>query len=335
MKDTPSTRPHGALAWLRRHLRLLVIAFLLAILAGCATSALLLHQRLRRADVLEGWQEGTDGHAFTNVVYDPTRALACDIYLPLRQGPAGAMLFIHGGAWREGRRQDIAYGCRRFAKAGYVTATLSYSLHRPDDPADFHRMLDDIQACLAKLRQFAEAHGRPLSAVALSGHSAGAHLAMLYAYSRADASPIPVAFVFQQAGPADFAADAWPNFDPDFAWQLACAGAGTTIPRHEFLSGDVPAAIRDISPARLVRDATVPTIMAYGARDELVTPIHAERLQRALEQHRIEHRLILYPNSGHLLDNDPDCARDYRQAILDFARRHLDSRLPLPTQTQP
>lgn len=334
MKDNPLTRPHGALAWLRHHLRHLAVGLLLLLLAGCATSALLLHQRLRRADVLEGWREGTDGHAFTNVAYDPKRGLACDIYLPRRQGPAGAMLLIHGGGWTSGQRQDFAYACRRFAKAGYVTATLSYSLHRPDAPASFHRMLDDIQACLDKLRQFAEAHGRPLTAVALSGHSAGAHLAMLYAYSRADASPLPVAFVFQQAGPADFAADAWPNFNHDFAWQLACAGAGHDIPRDAFLAGDVPPAVRDISPARLVRDTTVPTIMAYGARDELVTPIHAERLQRALERHHIEHRLILYPNSGHLLDHDPDRARDYRHAILDFARRHLDSRRS-PTQTQP
>lgn len=332
--DTPAARPYPALAWIRRHLRLLVIGLLLTALAGCATSALLLHQKLRRADLIEDWHEATDGHAFTDVVYDQTRGLACDIYLPLRQGPAAAFLFIHGGGWNSGRRQDIAYACKRFAKAGYVTATLSYSLHRPDTPASFHDMLDDIQACLGKLRQFADSHGRPLAAVALSGYSAGAHLAMLYAYTRADVSPLPVAFVCQQAGPADFAADAWPNFNPDFAWKLACAGAGQDIPRDDFLAGDVPPAVRDLSPARLVRDTTVPTLMAYGDRDELVPPLHAERLQRALQQHHIEHRLIPFPNSGHFLCEAPDRAHDYRQAILDFARRHLDSRLPAP-QAQP
>ncbi len=332
--STSDTQTRPTRPWLLRHGRALLAAALLVLLAGCVTSVILLHQRLKQADLLEDWREGTDGHAFTDVLYDPDRGLACDIYLPLRQGPAGAMLFIHGGAWNSGQRQDIAYACKRFAKAGYVTATLSYSLNRSDAPVDFHRMLDDIQACLLKLRQFADSHGRPLVAVALSGQSAGGHLAMLYAYARADSSPLPIAFVFQQVGPSDFSVDAWPNLPPEFAWQLACAGSGQTIPKDAFLNADVPSAVRDISPARLVNDTTVPTIMAYGARDELVTPIHAERLQRALERHHIEHRLILYPNSGHLLGHDPDRARDYRHAILDFARRHLDSRRP-PTQTQP
>ncbi|MCR4572663.1 MAG: hypothetical protein K5787_02760 [Lentisphaeria bacterium] len=73
-----------------------------------------------------------------------------DLYLPAKaekDKPVGAMLFIHGGGWRTGWESDMSFACKRFAKEGYVTATMQYSLIDKEKHPRFADMLDDIGKC--------------------------------------------------------------------------------------------------------------------------------------------------------------------------------------------
>ena len=43
-----------------------------------------------------------------------------------RRSPA--LIFIHGGGWKQGKRGDYRFYCQRFAKRGYVVTSVSYRL---------------------------------------------------------------------------------------------------------------------------------------------------------------------------------------------------------------
>lgn len=313
--------------FLIRHWKAVVgIIFLLGC-SGCITTAVIVHKKLKNADYLEDWKN-SDGTVITDIVYDEAKQLKYDLYLPAKaekDKPVGAMLFIHGGGWRTGRKSDMSFACKRFAKEGYVTATMQYSLVSEENKASFVDMLNDIGKCLEHMRLKASEEHYPIKAVALSGISAGGHLSMLYAYSRAKTSPIPIAFVFQQVGPSCFEKGMWTNH-PDLDYGLAMAGSGVEMSKEDYESGKMADVVKAISPALLVDEQSVPTIAAYGGKDELVPPTHAAKIREALETHHVPHVFILYPNSGHFLCEDPDCAKQYRQAILEFARKYFDTK---------
>ena len=46
------------------------------------------------------------------------------------------------------------------------------------------------------------------------------------------------------------------------------------------------------------------------------------KLLRFLSRHEL-HVFIAYPDSGHFLSKNPDCAAQYRQAILEYARTNF------------
>ena len=313
--------------WVRGRI-LVLLLFLIAPSAGipCPADEGLMHRMMADADYLEDWEEG-DGTIVPEIVYDAAKGLKYDLYLPAASAaepdrPTGAMLFIHGGSWTGGSRAEQDYACKRFVKLGYVTATLDYTLYKEGDPTSFFTMLDDIGRCLEHLRETAAARHYPVKAVALSGLSAGGHLAMLYAYSRAKTSPIPIAFVFQQVGPSVFTPEAWPD-RPDLSWGVAQIGSGVEMTREEYEDGRMAEAVRSISPALLVDESTVPTIAAYGGKDTLVPSPHAWKLREALAAHKVPHEFILYRHSGHFLCGDPACARRYRQAVLEFCEKYF------------
>ena len=312
--------------FLFRHWKAVIgIIFLLGC-SGCITTAVIVHRKLKNADYLEDWKDG-DGTVIADIVYDGRKNLKYDLYLPAngeKDKPVGAMLFIHGGGWRTGRKSDMEYACRRFAKEGYVTATMQYSLVTKEKAIPFPAMLDDIGKCLGHMKMTAAENHHPVKSVALSGVSAGGHLSMLYAYSRAKTSPIPIAFVFQQVGPSSFEKGMWTNH-PEWDYALAVAGSGVEMSKEDYESGKMADVVMSISPALWIDENSVPTIAAYGGKDWLVPSTHAEKVREALESHHVPHVFIVYPNSGHFLCNDPDCARQYRKAILDFCRKYFDS----------
>lgn len=295
---------------------------------GCAGAAfaILFHHKLKQADMLEDWNK-TDGTLIKNIIYDPEKNFSCDLYLPKdiqENSRRDVMLFIHGGAWNSGRKEDMAYACRRYAKEGYITVTLQYSLaSKKGPPITFFTILDDITRCLTHIKTYTAERGITVKKLALSGYSAGGHLAMLYAFSRKNECPIPIAFVFSQVGPSIFTRDAWGEKKKDFALALASAASGQTITEKNYDSIQARNAIKSISPALLIDNHTVPGIYAYGGKDPLVTPFHARALKQALQKHHIPHDILIYPESGHFLCEDPEYTRKFRALVREYCQKYF------------
>ena len=56
-------------------------------------------------------------------------SLQLDLYRPAKiTKPVPALLFIHGGAWKSGKRQDYHFYTAAYAEKGYVVATATYRL---------------------------------------------------------------------------------------------------------------------------------------------------------------------------------------------------------------
>lgn len=274
-----------------------------------------------RGGYIENWT-ARDGEVVKNLTYRD--GLGYDLYLPAgaaSRPEQSAVVFLHGGAWTGGSRKYMDYAARRYAKAGYLTATIDYSVNRDGNGVTMFRMLDDVGAAIEALKAETARRGYHVTRLALSGTSAGGHLALLYAYSRAARSTIPLKLVFTQVAPTDFSAQSWGSADT--AAQLVSMGTGRRITPQMMLDGSADDAIRSISPVAFVGPASVPTVVAYGGRDHTVSVWHAVKLLRALDDHRIDLAFVGYPRSGHELTRDSESVARWKTVTLDYLQRYL------------
>ena len=252
-------------------------------------------------------------------------AQTMDIYLPGKQGPADAVLYIHGGSWTAGDKAWHADGCLQCVKRGCAAATMNYRLLNTDLPADrqpasWEDMLDDIGRAIAALRDTLVEQGCPPRRLALSGVSAGGHLCLLYAYSRRGQSVIPIAFLFPDVGPTDFTDTSFLDYPapvPEQLLGLISCLAGQPVAVGE-ISGDTPV-LRAMSPIAYVDAAAPPTLLRYAAKDEIVPPSQGERLKAALDAAGVRNDLFICPHSGHGLDRQPEAlARAYEKKLEEY-----------------
>jgi acetyl esterase/lipase len=103
------------------------------------------------------------------------RALLLDLHLPDgAPRPYPLVLYIHGGAWREGTKAHPR--ALRFLSEGYAVASVEYRLSQE---AIFPAQIHDCKAAVRWLRANAGDFGLDAGRIAAWGESAGAHLASL------------------------------------------------------------------------------------------------------------------------------------------------------------
>ena len=124
---------------------------------------------------------------------------------------------------------------------------------------------------------------------------------MLYAYTRAEASPIPIVFTANQVGPSDLHPDVW----GDVGKRLCAKLSATPISEEMLASGAADDIIASVSPAYHIDGDTVPSIFAYGGKDTLVTKENGESLRRAFDAAGVEYEYVYFENSDHALLGDP------------------------------
>lgn len=101
------------------------------------------------------------------------RSLQLDLHMPEGASNPPLLVWIHGGAWRQGSRTGLR---TEFVRHGFATASVGYRL---STEARFPAMIHDIKAAIRFLRARAGDYGYRADRIAISGDSAGAHLAVL------------------------------------------------------------------------------------------------------------------------------------------------------------
>ena len=205
------------------------------------------------------------------------------------------VLVMHGGGWAGGNRaqhDDITF---RFARAGYVSATIGYRLAPAHQfPAQVH----DVKAAVRFLRANAEKYGIDAQRFGAVGFSAGAHLSMMLGTTDKDDGlegdggspdqPSKVQAVVAYFGPTDLAATDIPQSVQGILKNFI---GGTAIEK--------PREYRQASPITYVSPADAPMLLFQGTKDPLVPHTQAYAMVEAMTRYNIPGRVELLLNAGH------------------------------------
>ena len=139
-----------------------------------------------------------------------------DLYIPYsslkrKNKHNGIILMIHGGSWIEGKKEDVEAFASRYAKQGYITATIGYTV-LSDEYTEYNifRIMDEITGCIKSIKKELKSQefDETKLELAIGGVSAGAHLALLYAYTNKD-NIIQIKFLINVVGPVTLEIPYW------------------------------------------------------------------------------------------------------------------------------
>ncbi|MFH8574437.1 alpha/beta hydrolase [Streptomyces zaomyceticus] len=246
-----------------------------------------------------------------------SRPLELDLWLPSddRTGPFPLVLFVHGGAWRRGRRDDMGMRTRhwspgpfaRIAAAGLAVACVDYRL---SGEAIFPSPLDDVRAALRWLTLRSAELGIDTARTVVWGESAGGHLASLLALTHAD-PPLAGAVIWY--APSDLTAT------------RGCFAPEDAATPEALMLGAAPSAAperaRAASPLAHVHSGAPPFLLVHGEHDTMVHCSHSQSLATALEGARAPVELRTVPGADHGWHGLPDAqVEEIFTGTLAFAR---------------
>ena len=190
------------------------------------------------------------------------------------------LIFWHGGGWVKGARQDYAFAGRAFARQGFVVVIPDY---RKVPDVRFPAFVEDGAEAVAWVRDNIARFGGDPQRIAFSGHSAGAHTAVLLALDprwldAADVDPRIVKAVVGLSGPYDF------------------------YPFTTKRSIDAMAQYPDpkvTQPIDQARADAPPMLLVTSTKDETVRPRNAINLSRRLKALGAPAELINYRGLDH------------------------------------
>ena len=249
-----------------------------------------------------------------------------DIYIPEKPvSESGLILFIHGGGWVSGDKEVHSPDAEHFASLGYISATMNYRY--ASESVHVSHELDDVSAALEAIKHECAEYGFNVSRLILSGGSAGAHLALLYAYIKGMVSPVPPVAVCAYCPPSDCTRDDFlmgikGEFE-SWKYEVLSKVCNADITNSTFKNEASQRALAEISPINYIDEGCIPTAIFYGEKDELIPVGHTKEFEQKLTEAKVKHDLVQYPNSGHALDKDPHSAQKTREVMKRYAEMYL------------
>ena len=235
------------------------------------------------------------------------------------------VIFIHGGGWLSGRKEDGHGVIRTIAATGdYVAATVNYRLTREAAwPAQIH----DCKAAVRFLRGNADKYGIDSGRVGVMGISAGGHLVSVLGTSggvsslEGDLGTFPelssrVQCVVNFFGPTNFLTFYGKDTSPGRIRDADMIGP--LLGRDET---NLLANAKSASPVSWVSKDDAPFLTAHGTNDTLVPYAQAKEIDAALAEAGVESHLIEMTGAGHGFDSS-----DLNLRIKLFLDKHLHGR---------
>ncbi len=238
-----------------------------------------------------------------------------DIYMPEGLGPFPVVVYIHGGAFRYGTKEEPAYDdandVRVLTSRGIALASINY---RMSGEARFPAAVVDAKAAIRWLRANAVRLNLNPEAIAVWGKSAGGNIALMVAMARGDSRFIDtrlgnmdisesVSAVVAMYAPTDFT-----TMDTQVATNSGCGAAPlhgvASSPESLYLGESVqssPQLARAASPISYVSLATTPTLLQTGTADCTVPQQQSQELYEALLPVLgvKRTRLMIFQGAGH------------------------------------
>ena len=273
------------------------------------------------------WDESM-GTIYSDLNYENEHNHKYDLYIPSglnKSEEQFLIVYIHGGSFNSGKKEDGDGWCKYFATKGYITATIDYTLQTHGEEATIQLINCEIEQATAAMKDKLKELGYQVNAMATSGVSAGGTLAMNLAYN--GRSAIPVKFVFQMSGPT--------YFEPkDWGLLMKVDHLKTKEEFVEMMTGykgditteECKDAINQISPASLEGKNPVPTLIGYGLIDHCVPQNQKFLLMDEFEKYDVPYDYIAFPKSNHGMYNDLDKLQEFLDKSLEYARVYFTVR---------
>ncbi|KAA3618907.1 MAG: alpha/beta hydrolase [Calditrichaeota bacterium] len=258
--------------------------------------------------------------AFKDIVYKKVDSLdlQLDIYQPAEiDAPRPAIIFIHGGSWNWGERSDYLVYLVDFAERGWITATVTYRLRKQ---ALFPAAVEDVKCAVKWIKKHAAEYNIDPDNMALVGGSAGAHLAMLTAFT---------------AGTQDFSQDCGDDslttavkalvdiYGPE---DLTVEYATSNKNVQKFLGGtieEIPAIYQTASPGNYVTKNAPPTLILHGSIDTLVPIEQSENLYAKMQKLGIPVEFYPLPGWPHAMDLALHPNRYMQYRMTEFFEKYI------------
>jgi len=233
-------------------------------------------------------------------------------------GRTPAILCIHGGGFRAGKREGWDARCKLLAEHGYAAATVTYRL-APKFP--FPAAVEDVKAAVRWLRANAEKYGIDPERIGVVGDSAGGHLAQFLGVTGGVAQfegdgghasfSSRVACVVNYYGPSDFTKSYGKSVDAAEVLPLWLGGDDTKEHKRHILA----------SPLYWVTPTAAPTLLLQGTEDKYVNHEQAVWMRDKLKAAEVEVEFLSLEGAGHGFKG-ADAEKAWK-AALDFFERHL------------
>ena len=222
----------------------------------------------------EAQQVGTD------IAFGTHPRLKLDIYAAPQAANAPVVVFIYGGSWNSGRRQDYAFAGHALAAKGFVTVIPDYRLVPEVAYPEF--LDDNARAVKWTVENIARWGGDPQT-LFLAGHSAGAYNAVMLGADPAllaahGLTPASIAGIAGLAGPYDF---------------LPLRSRAT---RRAFGGAED---LEATQPVNRISSKSPPLFLAAGADDGLVLPRNSINLSERAQDLGVPVTFKSYPGIGH------------------------------------
>lgn len=254
-----------------------------------------------------------------NIVYAEVenRQLKLDIYKLKEQKEPYLIVWVHGGAWHSGNKENPPLGLLPY---GYALASVDF---RVSTEKPFPVQIYDIKAAIRFLRANAQKYGYKSEKIIIWGASSGGHLAALVATTNNNAalegnlgnytntlSAVQACIDFY--GPTNFLT---------ILNQSTPHGLNVRLPALAILLGKPVEQVNELaklaSPVYQVDAACPPMFIAHGEQDAQVPINQSIELMSVYKSKNLKVQIEFVPNAGH---TDPIY---YKKAMMEQVDKFL------------
>lgn len=224
------------------------------------------------------------------------------------------ILFMHGGAWVSGDKNDVAIIQLALGGAGIASASINYRY--ASDTVHYAELMSDVDKAVNYIVEHGKDWNVDTNKISIGGISAGAHMALLYGYQYDKGNHI--SSIISMAGPTDMT-------NVDFLngatlLKLIDGANKMTGAKYEF-GKPVPNQFKDASPIQYIKN--IPTLIIHGTGDMVVPYDQAELLSDKLKQKSYTHDLMTIPNANHDLGlGNPVTAKQIADRVVEWVKKY-------------
>ena len=256
----------------------------------------------------------------------PDRKEKMDAYLPATDAarPAPVVIWIHGGGWVGGSKsaQRETSICKTLAENGYAAFSIDYQLAKdpkktePSTNPDvaWPQNIHDCKSALRYIRREATTFGIDPTRIAVSGGSAGAHLALVLGLSGDDAALNKGGLYTDQSNKVSCIID--------FYGPTVISDAKRISKFKGKDDAETEANVRAASPILHITRESPPILVAHGTKDGTCDISYSRNLVEKMKAEGTTHQYIEVEGAGHSFNFQP-AQMDLRPAILEFLGKHL------------